>query len=106
MNGVMGRERVAGASEVPVGGLRRCAVAGTVICLAHTEDGKFYAVADQCSHEDYSLSEGDLIDGEVECPQHGSRFDLVTGEPHALPATAPIATYPVTVEGGDVFVEL
>ena len=52
------------------------------------------------------LSEGDVEDCEIECWLHGSRFDLRTGKPTGLPATEPVAVYPVTVEGDDVLVDV
>lgn len=65
-----------------------------------------YALGDRCSHAEASLAEGELWDGAVECPRHGSEFDLKTGVPGSLPATAPVPTYEVTVEGGTVFLTL
>ena len=62
-----------------------------------------HAIRDRCSHAEASLSEGDLFDGEVECPRHGSPFDLTTGEPGALPATSPVPVYPVAVKDGVVY---
>ena len=60
--------------------------------------------------EDYVLisllSMGELFDLDVECPQHGSRFNLVTGKVTGLPAVIPTVTYPVTVEGSEIFVEV
>ena len=71
-------------------------------------DDDVYAIDDRCSHEDYSLSEGEVLaeECEIECWKHGSTFDLRTGEPQTLPATKPVAVYPVHVEGDDVMVEL
>ena len=65
-----------------------------------------YAIGDRCSHAEASLAEGDLFDGEVECPRHGSPFDLTTGEPGALPATRPVPVFPATVEGGVVYLTI
>ena len=65
-----------------------------------------YAIGDRCSHAEASLAEGELWDTSVECPRHGSEFDLKTGEPHALPATEPVPIYEVSVEDGTVYVEL
>jgi 3-phenylpropionate/trans-cinnamate dioxygenase ferredoxin component len=62
-----------------------------------------HAIGDRCSHAEASLSEGDLFDGEVECPRHGSPFDLVTGEPGALPATSPVPVFPTAVRDGVVY---
>jgi 3-phenylpropionate/trans-cinnamate dioxygenase ferredoxin subunit len=53
-----------------------------------------------------SLSEGEVEDGHVECWLHGSMFDLRTGRPTGLPATRPVPTFPVTVEGDDVLVQM
>jgi 3-phenylpropionate/trans-cinnamate dioxygenase ferredoxin subunit len=68
--------------------------------------GRYYAVADECSHAAIPLSEGDVGDGEIECYLHGSRFDLETGKPIGLPATEPVAVYPVHVEGNDILVDV
>ncbi len=62
-----------------------------------------YAIGDVCSHGQASLAEGDVFGTEVECPRHGSEFDLKTGEPGSLPATQPVATYEVAIEDGTVF---
>ena len=68
----------------------------------------FYAVGDTCSHEDYSLSEGEILDEEreIECWKHGSTFSLVTGETQCLPATKPIPVYVVEVEDDAVYVTI
>lgn len=68
----------------------------------------FYAIGDRCSHEDYSLAEGEVWadERELECPQHGSTFDLATGEPCSLPATKPVPVYEVDVAGDEVAVVL
>ena len=71
-------------------------------------NGAILAVEDRCSHDDGDLMEGD-VDEEtctVECPRHGSEFDLRTGQPLNLPAYVPIETYPVTVEDGVIKVEV
>lgn len=65
-----------------------------------------YAIGDRCSHADVSLSGGE-VDGRactLECPKHGSEFDLRTGVPRSLPALRPVPTYEVSVVDGDVFV--
>ncbi|HJQ76367.1 MAG TPA: non-heme iron oxygenase ferredoxin subunit [Acidimicrobiia bacterium] len=65
-----------------------------------------YAIGDRCSHAEASLSEGELWDTSVECPRHGSEFDLKTGEALSLPATKPVPVYDVSVEEGTVYLEL
>jgi 3-phenylpropionate/trans-cinnamate dioxygenase ferredoxin subunit len=75
------------------------------IALFRIED-EVYALGDRCSHAEASLSEGEVWDTTVECPRHGSEFDLKTGEPGALPATVPVPVYQVSVVGGTVYLEL
>ncbi len=65
-----------------------------------------YAIGDRCSHAEASLAEGEVFDTEVECPRHGSAFDLVTGEPQALPATKPVPVYDAKVEDGVVYLRI
>jgi len=76
------------------------------VCLAHTQDGEWFAIDDTCTHEDCSLSQGDLEDYAVECPCHGSRFDLITGDVLNLPAVVPVRTHRVEVDGDTVRVEV
>ena len=102
----MARYRVAAVADVPVESLKKVEVGRTPVCLAHAEDGNFYALNDVCTHEEFSLCDGELWGMDVECPQHGSRFNLVTGKVTGLPAVIPATTYPVSVEGEDVFVEV
>jgi nitrite reductase/ring-hydroxylating ferredoxin subunit len=102
----LARVRVATTSEIPVESLKRVVADSQEICLAHAEDGNFYAIGDVCTHEEFLLSGGELFGLDVECPQHGSRFNLVTGKVTGLPAVIPAKTYPVTVDGADVFVEV
>ena len=102
----MARFRVASVGDVPLESLKKVAAGRTPVCLAHAEDGSFYALNDTCTHEEFSLSDGELWDMDVECPQHGSRFNLVTGKVTGLPAVIPATTYPVMLEGDDVFVEV
>ena len=71
-------------------------------------NGQMYAIEDRCSHDDGELVEGELDaeDCTIECPRHGSRFDLKTGTPLNLPAYVPIDTFPVRVEGGLIKLEV
>jgi 3-phenylpropionate/trans-cinnamate dioxygenase ferredoxin component len=78
-------------------------LAGVPICVAKSE-GEVFAIRDVCSHADVNLSDGEVEDGTVECWLHGSRFDLRTGRPTGLPANRPVPTYPVKIDGDDVYV--
>lgn len=101
----MAEHLVARLDELPSGTLKRIDIDGEAICLARATDGTVYAIGDACTHEAYSLSEGEVIGNEVECPQHSSRFDLPTGLPTALPATTPVRVYPVKVIGEGIYVQ-
>ena len=96
--------RVCRTDEVPLDEARRFDVNGKRIAVYHLPVG-FFATADRCSHDEASLSDGDIEDATVECPKHGSTFDLETGKPLTLPATQPVPVYRVVVEGDDVLVE-
>lgn len=86
---------------------RRFDVEGRSLAVVRLGDA-VYAIGDTCSHADVSLSGGEVDADEcsLECPQHGSAFDLRTGEPSSLPAVRPVPTYEVSVVDGDVNVEL
>jgi 3-phenylpropionate/trans-cinnamate dioxygenase ferredoxin subunit len=104
----MGTEvRVCAAADVPTPSARRFDVDGHRLCVVHL-DQDWYVIGDRCSHADESLSQGDLWieDREIECPKHGSTFDLRTGEPQVLPATKPVPVYEVRLAGDDVLVTL
>jgi 3-phenylpropionate/trans-cinnamate dioxygenase ferredoxin component len=69
-------------------------------------DGEVYALDDVCSHEYSLLSEGEIWDDAVYCPKHGSKFEIKSGAVRSLPATKPVASHPVKVEEGTIYVEL
>ena len=97
---------MASVGDVPLESLKKVEAGSTPVCLAHAEDGNFYALNDTCTHEEFSLSDGELWEMDVECPQHGSRFNLVTGKVTGLPAVIAATTYTVTLEGDEVFIEV
>ena len=71
-------------------------------------DDDVYAIGDRCSHQDVSLSEGEVLceDKQLECWKHGSAFSLEDGTPHALPATKPVPVYEARVVDGQIEVVL
>lgn len=99
--------RVCSLAEIAPGQAKRFDVLGERVAVVHAGD-RFFAVGDRCSHANYSLSDGEVFedDLEIECPKHGSTFSLLTGEAQCLPATKPVPTYDVKVEGDDVLVEV
>jgi 3-phenylpropionate/trans-cinnamate dioxygenase ferredoxin subunit len=70
--------------------------------------GALYAIEDRCSHDDGPLAEGefDVAECTVECPRHGSLFDLKTGKPLTLPAYEPVDTFPVIIEDEKIKLEV
>ncbi len=98
--------RVAGLDDIKPGGLMRVEAGDVPICLARLAGGEVYAISDVCSHEQVELSDGDLQGTEVECPAHSSRFNVLTGDADGFPAEKPVPTYPVTVDGDDIYVEV
>ncbi|HLZ21363.1 MAG TPA: non-heme iron oxygenase ferredoxin subunit [Ktedonobacterales bacterium] len=92
--------------EVAPGSALRVVVEGTPIAVFNA-DGELYAIGDTCTHEEFSLSDGELVDDYiVECPLHGARFDIRTGNALCLPATVSAGSYPVWVEDGAIKVEV
>lgn len=68
--------------------------------------GQFYAIDDICTHAYASLADGYVEDGCVECPLHAGRFEIATGKAQGAPVFVDLKTYPVRIEGEEVFVEL
>ncbi len=71
-------------------------------------DGTLYAIEDRCSHDDGPLAEGEFSPESctVECPRHGSLFDLTTGRPKTLPAYAPVRTFATAVVDDTIVLEV
>ena len=96
-------QRACAVDDVEDGGALRVVLDGVPVAVVRS-DGEVYAIHDVCSHANVALSEGEVEGRTIECWLHGSRFDLVTGEPTGLPATVPVPVYPVKIDGDDVLV--
>jgi 3-phenylpropionate/trans-cinnamate dioxygenase ferredoxin subunit len=68
-------------------------------------DGAVFAVEDVCTHDGGALDAGELEGCRIMCPRHGAYFDVRTGAALTLPAILPLPTFPVRIEGDDIFVE-
>ena len=79
-------------------------VAGVPMVLVRQGE-QVYALADVCSHAEIALSEGEVTPKGLECWLHGSCFDLRTGQPSSPPASEPVDTYAVTIDGDEVYVD-
>ena len=95
-------------TDLPAGDMLLVEADGRKIGVFHCGDGELRAIEDRCSHDDGPLAEGpfDADTCTVECPRHGSLFDLTTGRPRTLPAYRPVDTFEVRVEDDEVKLEL
>lgn len=100
----MAKVKVANVSDLEDGHAKTVEAEGREIAL-YKEDGKFYATDNKCPHHGGPLGEGELENCVISCPWHGWKFDVKTGVSPVNPA-AKIETFPVTVEGDEVFVEI
>jgi len=101
----MSYERACALADVPLDEGLSVDVGNLTLAIARDGDD-VYALQDLCSHAAVALSEGEVEDCQIECWLHGSRFDLRTGKPTGLPATEPVATFPVEVRDQDVYVDV
>ena len=95
-------------ADLPKGEMRLVEADGRKIGVFHTADRGLYAIEDRCSHDDGPLAEGEFDPATctVECPRHGSLFDIRTGKPKTLPAYRPVDTFEVRVDDDEVKLEL
>lgn len=88
-------------SDIAQGRVKVVEVDGKRIALCNV-NGTIYAIDDLCTHDNGPLGEGELFNGQIECPRHGARFDVKNGKVMCLPAVIPVKTYEVKVENGEV----
>jgi 3-phenylpropionate/trans-cinnamate dioxygenase ferredoxin subunit len=97
--------RVCSIDEIPENRTRVIAIGEKEIQLTRM-NGEVYAFDNVCTHDDAPIGERDISVGEIQCPRHGAKFDVKSGRATGLPAIMPIKTYQVTIEDGDVFIDL
>ena len=95
--------KVADTRDIPSSRMKEVQVDGKNICIANV-GGKYYAIGSICTHEGGPLADGTLEGYEVECPWHGSKFDVRTGEVTNPPASEPETTYQIKVDGNNVLI--
>lgn len=93
---------VGAVADFPENTMHPLEVAGEAVLLVH-QDGQFYALANRCTHREYPLHTGELLDGAVKCEWHGAKFNLGTGKP-TIPAMKKVRLYGTQVEAGRVFI--
>jgi glycine betaine catabolism B len=96
--------RVADSKDIQPSHMKEVQVEGKNICVVNV-DGKYYAIGSICTHEGGPLADGTLEGYEVECPWHGSKFDVRTGEVKSPPASEPEPVYEVKVDGNDILIK-
>ena len=103
----MSTHSVCKTDELPAGEVRLVEVDGIKIGVFNA-GGELFAIEDRCSHDDGPLAEGEFDPDActVECPRHGSLFDLSSGRPKTLPAFTPVETFEVRAENGEIRLEV
>ena len=96
---------VASTADIAPGKVFVVDAGGRRIALCNTSDG-IRAIDDICSHDGGALDQGELIEGQIECPRHGARFDVTTGKALCLPAVRPVRTYKTRVQDGNIEIEI
>jgi 3-phenylpropionate/trans-cinnamate dioxygenase ferredoxin subunit len=89
--------------EIPAGRVKLVEEGDLRIAVCNV-DGEYYAIEDVCTHDGGPLDQGQLEGDEIECPRHGARFNVRTGEATQMPAVMPVQTFPVKIEGDRIFV--
>src|SRR5262245_57067986 len=95
--------KVAGSDDIRPSSMKAVDIGAEKICIINI-DGNFYAIGNVCTHMGGPLNEGKLEGFEVECPWHGSKFDVRTGEPTRLPARQAVSSYEVKVQDNSILV--
>ena len=96
-----GWQEVAKVDDLAPGQMMYVEVGEDPVVLINLE-GEFFALSDICTHQDASLSDGEIISDELECPLHGGAFEIRTGQPASFPVVVPVETYAVRVVGETV----
>ena len=100
-----GLTRICNNDELAEGEIKNFKFDDISILLTRKND-KVYALEDVCSHDGAELSDGDLVDNDIQCARHGARFDLGSGQATRMPAIVGIVNFNVVINNGEIFVEL
>ena len=95
--------KVAESKDIGPSSMKAVDVAGEKVCIINIE-GNYYAIGNVCTHMGGPLNEGTLEGFEVECPWHGSKFDVRSGQPTKPPARQPVSSYEVKMQDNNILV--
>jgi 3-phenylpropionate/trans-cinnamate dioxygenase ferredoxin subunit len=101
----MGFVKAAKMSDIPAGKVLVVEIGEEEVVLCNV-NGEVYAVANLCTHDHGPLNAGHLYGEEIECPRHGARFNVRTGEVKVLPAVMPLPTFEVRIQDDDILVDV
>jgi 3-phenylpropionate/trans-cinnamate dioxygenase ferredoxin subunit len=96
---------VAKTTEIAPETTHKVTVDGIAVLICNA-GGEFYAIEDVCTHDGGELDQGTLDGCEIECPRHGARFDVRTGAALTLPAFEPVRSFPLRIDGDDIYIEV
>ena len=96
--------KVCAVTDLSTSTAKKVVVDGTPIAVVMDSAGEVHALGDTCTHGDISLSEGFVEDDTLECWAHGSKFELTSGKPLALPAYEPVPVFAVEIIDGDIYI--
>ena len=97
--------KVANTTDINEGEARSFQVDEIDVAICNV-GGSFYAIENVCTHDNGPLGEGSLKGCEIECPRHGARFDVTNGAVTRQPAYGPVSTFPVTVDNGEIYIDI
>ncbi|RMN40299.1 3-phenylpropionate/trans-cinnamate dioxygenase ferredoxin subunit [Pseudomonas syringae] len=97
---------VCGVDDIDEEDVIRFDHSGKTYAIYRSEDSAYYATAGLCTHEKIHLADGLVIGSIIECPKHNGQFDYRTGEARGVPVCINLATYPVKVEDGRIFINV
>ncbi|HEX9903433.1 MAG TPA: MocE family 2Fe-2S type ferredoxin [Propylenella sp.] len=95
-----------GADDIEEEDVTRFEHAGRSFAIYRSPEDQYYATDGLCTHEQFHLTDGLVMDDIIECPKHNGRFNYKTGEAKGAPACVNLKTYPVKVEEGTVYINL
>jgi metal-sulfur cluster biosynthetic enzyme/nitrite reductase/ring-hydroxylating ferredoxin subunit len=95
--------KIASLMELAGTGQKAALIDGVPALLIRTEDATYHAIEDNCTHATKPLAGGEVTGNEIECPFHGAKFDIKTGEALCLPASASIGIFEVEVRDDEIY---